>query len=209
MKEKGMSIEQVVNAVDIAIHKLPYMETLYRQAKDQAENMQRTVQRLANDIEARKNKISILDRIAFASEQECRRKEQQIQELTAEKNRIENLIAYILNGERYSKLKHIIKENVKAVLSEKRVLISISFAAVIQTLKADPQMVKLIQNTPSANDGEQHKDDNNNITKYLESNKDKILDLSEENYQSLVEALTNDSINTTPSTSLPEQNYIS
>ena len=28
MKEKGMSVEKVVNAVEIAIHKLPYMETL-------------------------------------------------------------------------------------------------------------------------------------------------------------------------------------
>jgi hypothetical protein len=45
-----MSIEQVVNAVEIAIHKLPYMKSLYRQAKDQAEKMQHTIQRLANDI---------------------------------------------------------------------------------------------------------------------------------------------------------------
>jgi hypothetical protein len=29
MKQKGMSIEQVVNAIEIAIHKLPHMETLY------------------------------------------------------------------------------------------------------------------------------------------------------------------------------------
>jgi transposase len=68
IEKRGMNIEKVVNAVEIAIHKLPYMETLYKQAKDQAENMQRTVQRLANDIEVRKNKISILDKIAFSSE---------------------------------------------------------------------------------------------------------------------------------------------
>jgi hypothetical protein len=37
-------------------------------------------------------------------------------------------------------------------------------------------MVKLIQNMPSANDSEQEKD--NNITKYLESNKDILLDLA-------------------------------
>jgi hypothetical protein len=36
----------------------------------------------------------------------------------------------------------MIKENVKAVLSEKRVLISISFAGVIKTLKDDSEMVK-------------------------------------------------------------------
>jgi hypothetical protein len=56
------------------------------------------------------------------------------------------------------------------VLSENKKLISIAFVALIQTIKADPQMVKLIHNMPGANDGEQHKD-NNNITKYLEHNK--------------------------------------
>jgi len=72
------------------------------------------------------------------------------------------LIANILNGEDYSKLKAIAKEN-KVVLSENKKLISISFVALIQTIKADPQMVKSIQNMPSAHDGE-HKD-NNNIVK--------------------------------------------
>ncbi len=48
MKEKDMNIEQVVNAVDTAIHKLPYMENLYREAKDQAEKMQRITQGLVN-----------------------------------------------------------------------------------------------------------------------------------------------------------------
>jgi DNA-binding protein YbaB len=133
-----MSIDQVINSVEIAIHKLPYMETLYRQAKDEAEKMQRTIQRLANDIAAREYKISILDKIVFSCEQDCKRTEQQLQELTAQKDRLEKLIANILNGEGYSKIKQVAKENVKAVLSEKRVLISISFAAVIQILEDNP-----------------------------------------------------------------------
>jgi hypothetical protein len=87
------------------------------------------------------------------------------------------------------------KENVKAVLSEKRVLISISFAAVIQTLKDNPQMINLIQNIPCANDGE-HKDNNNTI-QYFESNKDRILNLGEKNYQNIVEALTNNAMEAT------------
>ena len=33
IKKKRMSIAQVVNVVEIAIHKLPYMESLYQQAK--------------------------------------------------------------------------------------------------------------------------------------------------------------------------------
>ncbi|HEX6029018.1 MAG TPA: hypothetical protein VFY64_08270, partial [Nitrososphaeraceae archaeon] len=76
IKKRGMSKAQVVNVVDIAIHKLPYMESLYRQAKDQAEKMQCTRQELANDIGALEYKISILDKTAFSIEQECKRKEQ-------------------------------------------------------------------------------------------------------------------------------------
>jgi DNA-binding CsgD family transcriptional regulator len=198
VKKKGMNIEQVVNAVETAIHKLPYMESLYQQAKDQAEKMQRTIQRLANDIEERKKKISLLDNIIFSSEQDCKRKEQEVQELNDKKDRLEKMIANISNGEGYLKLNQIAKENVKVVLSENKKLISISFVALIQTIKADPQMVNLIQNIPSANDGEQHKD-NNSITKYLEFNKDRILTLTEKNYENLVEALTNNAINTATS----------
>jgi len=184
IKKRHMSIEQVANAVDIAIHKLPYMESLYRQAKDQAENMQRTIQRLASDIAALQCKISLLDKTAFSIEQDCRRKHQEIQELIAQKARIERFIANISNGEDYSKVRQIVKETIKAVLSENKKLISISFVALIQTIKADPQMVKLIQNMPSVNDGEQN-DNNNNVIKYLEANKDSLLDFAKKNYENL------------------------
>jgi hypothetical protein len=209
MNDKGISIEKAVNAVDTAIHKLPYMDNLYQQAKDEAENMQRTVQRLANDIRALEYKISILDNTAFSSEQECKRTEQRVQGLTHKKDKLEKLIANILNGQGYLKLKQIVKENVKAVLSDNKILISISFVALIQALKADPQMIKLIQNMPSANYGEQYKD-NNNITKYLEYNKDRILNICERNYENLVEALTNNAIDiaasspSNPASSLPQ-----
>jgi hypothetical protein len=43
-----MTIEKVVNAVDIDIYKLPYMESLYRQAKDELDKMQRTRQETEN-----------------------------------------------------------------------------------------------------------------------------------------------------------------
>ncbi|HKG89931.1 MAG TPA: hypothetical protein VKA95_16555 [Nitrososphaeraceae archaeon] len=50
-------------------------------------------------------------------------------------------------------------------------LISVSFTAVIQTLRANPQMGSLIYSIPSANNSQQDKDNSNNITKCLESNK--------------------------------------
>ncbi len=76
IKEKHMSVDQVVSSVDIAIHKFPYMESLYEQVKDQVDKMQRTRQMLANDIAGLERKISILDKTAFSCEQECKRTEQ-------------------------------------------------------------------------------------------------------------------------------------
>jgi hypothetical protein len=115
-----------------------------------------------------------------------------------------------LNGEGYSMLKQIVKENVKAILSDNKILISVSFAALIQTLKTDPEIVKLIQNMQSTNDDEQHDDKNNNITQYIESNNDKILHLAEKHYESLVDTLTNNAMDTaaisssSPRLSLPQ-----
>jgi DNA-binding CsgD family transcriptional regulator len=67
IKKRRMNIDQVVNAVEIAIHKLPYMESLYRQIKEEVNKLQYTRQSLINDIEDRKYKISILDNIAFSN----------------------------------------------------------------------------------------------------------------------------------------------
>jgi vacuolar-type H+-ATPase subunit E/Vma4 len=80
-----MNVEKVVNAADIAADKLPYMEALYGQVKDEVDNMQHTRQYLSNDIQAMKNKIPILDTTAFSCEQDCRRTEQHLQELIDKK----------------------------------------------------------------------------------------------------------------------------
>ena len=105
----------------------------------------------------------ILDATAFSCEQECKRKEQQLQELIYKKDRIEKLIANILNNdnEEYLMLKQVVKENVKAVLAENKKLMSVSFAALLQTLTSDPKMINIIYKILTANDGEQHKDNNN------------------------------------------------
>jgi hypothetical protein len=45
---------------------------------------------------------------------------------------------------RLFKPNQFIKENIKEVLSDNKILMSTAFAALLQTLKADPQMVNLI-----------------------------------------------------------------
>ena len=73
-------------------------------------------------------------------------------------------------------------------------------------------MVNIIYKILAANDGEQHNDNNDNAIKYLELNKTRILDLSEKNYENVVETLTNDSIanaSSNPTLSLPSSSSAS
>ena len=133
-----------------------------------------------------------------------RKQQQQVQGLTAQNDRIEKLIANISNNgneEDYSNLKQIIKESIKIVITENKKLISVSFTAIIQTLKDDLQMVNLIYNVHTTNDSEQLKDNNNSITQYVESTKDSLLYLTEKNYENLIEALTNNVVNTAAASS--------
>ncbi|HKG87162.1 MAG TPA: hypothetical protein VKA95_02460 [Nitrososphaeraceae archaeon] len=75
-------------------------------------------------------------------------------------------------------------------------------------------MVKLIYNIASGNNDDHN--DNNNIIKYLESNKDRLLDLAEKNYENLIEALANNAIHIAasassslnPTLSLPQQSSV-
>jgi hypothetical protein len=119
---------------------------------------------------------------------------------------------WIANISNNAELKQIVKENVKAVLSENKQVISLSFIALIQTLKYDPTIIKLIYNILTANTG--YKDNSNNITKYLEANKDALLDLLEKQYENLAEALTNDILSTAgapasnPTLSLPQSSFL-
>jgi hypothetical protein len=198
VKKRRMTIEQLVNAVDIAIHKLPYMEDLYKQVTREVDELQRTREGLINHIEALKYKLSILDKAALSSEEERKKIEQQLQVLTAQKDRLEKWSARLSNND--DDLKQLVKENVKAVLSENKQVISLSFTALIQTLKYDPEIIKLIYNILLTANTE-YKDNSNNITKYLEANKDALLDLIEKQYEKLAEALTKNTIDIAASAS--------
>ena len=72
-------------------------------------------------------------------------------ELTAQKDRLEKFVANILKKYKvYSKLKQF----VRAVLSDNKILLSTPVVALLQTLKADPQLARVIQNITTANDGD-------------------------------------------------------
>ena len=83
----------------------------------------------------------------------------------------------------------------KPLYQKNKQVVSVVFTALLQTLKNDLEMVNLVYSISSTKDDELRKDNSNNVTKYLESNKNSLSDLAEKHYENLIEALTNNALN--------------
>jgi hypothetical protein len=95
-----MSIDQVVSAVDnTAANKLPYIESLYEQAKVEVDNLKDRKLYLLKDVDFLNAKFSRSQEITYSLEQNCRRKEEQgIQGFDdAKEMMIKTLSAIIIN----------------------------------------------------------------------------------------------------------------
>jgi hypothetical protein len=100
IENRGMSIDQIVNAVDTAANKLPYIESLYEQAKEEVDNLRDRKLYLLKDVDFLSAKISRLKETVYSLEQNCgRRKEEQgIQDFdNAKEMMIKILSAMIIN----------------------------------------------------------------------------------------------------------------
>ena len=200
-RKEGLGIKQVVKLIQLAEEDntlgLSYLEKWRKWCIEEIRDLDTQIEKSKKHLYSVNDEIASLKQLLNSYHISCERKRQESESLNNEISRLETLISrFNNNNEGYSKLKHIVKENVKAVLSENKQVISISFAALIKTLKADPEMANLIYNMSATPDGSRHdnNNDDNNISKYLELNKPRILDLSEKNYENIVEALTNNAI---------------
>ncbi len=133
-----MSVDQVVNAIDTAIHKLPHMESLYEQAKDQAEKMQRTIQRLENYSHTLNDEIARAKALLNSYHVLCERKMKEAENLNNELSRLEALVSHFkINNEEYLKIKQRAEEEVSKFLTDGKVLLQFALASVIEAIRRD------------------------------------------------------------------------
>jgi hypothetical protein len=105
MKERRMNKEQLFNVVDIAIHKLPHMESLYRQAKDEVDRMQRTRQETENNLHTLNDEIASSKELLQSYHISCQHKRQESEKLNNEISRLETLvIRFKSSDEEYLKI---------------------------------------------------------------------------------------------------------
>jgi hypothetical protein len=135
IEKRGMNIEQVVNAVDIAIHKLPYMEGLYKQLKDEVDKMQRTRQQLENYLHKLKEEIASAKSLLNSYHTLCERKRQELENINSEASRIVTLVnRFKSNNEEYLKIEKTVEEKVKSVLTDNKQILQFALASIIEAL---------------------------------------------------------------------------
>jgi predicted HTH domain antitoxin len=112
IKEKGMSIEQVDNAVDIAANKLPYMESLYEQVKEQVDKMQYKIQLSEKHLHSVNDEIASANAILNSYHMLCERKRQEAENLNNDISKLETLVIsqFKDNNEEYLKIKNTVEE---------------------------------------------------------------------------------------------------
>ncbi len=136
VKERGMSIEQVVNAVEIAIYKLPYMESLYEQAKDEVDKMQSTREETENYLHTLNYEIASTKALLNSYNMLCERKRQEAENINNEMSRLEALITRFKGDDReYVKIKKTVEEEVSKFLTDGKVLLHFALASVIEAIR--------------------------------------------------------------------------
>jgi hypothetical protein len=139
IKEKGMTIDQVVNAVDIAIHKLPYMESLYEQLNEQVDNTQRTRQQSENYLHNLKEEIASSKELLKSYTNSCERKRQEAKTLNNDISRLETVISrFKSNNEEYLKIEKTVEQKVKSVLTDNKQILQFALASVIEAIRRNP-----------------------------------------------------------------------
>jgi septal ring factor EnvC (AmiA/AmiB activator) len=93
-----MNIEEVVNAVDIDIDNLPYMESLYRQVKDEVDKMQLTRQETENYLHTLNDEIASSKELLQSYRISCQHKRQESEKLNDEISRVETLVSRFKNN---------------------------------------------------------------------------------------------------------------
>jgi hypothetical protein len=99
IEKRNMNMEQVGDVVDTAIDRLPYMETLYEQAKDEVGKMQDKRQWLLNEIDFLNDKISKLQKTFYSFEEQSSimKEDEGMQNLTDQKEIMKILAVSVAN----------------------------------------------------------------------------------------------------------------
>jgi chromosome segregation ATPase len=200
-----MSVDQVVNVVDIAIHRLPYMESLYGQVKEQVDRMQYKIQQLENYLHKLKEEIASAKSLLNSYHTLCERKRQELENINSEASRIVTLVnRFKNNNEEYLKIKKTVEEEVSKFLADGKVLLQYALASVIEAIRRDPHKYNnlLVSNSSSSTAIISAQQSSLQPEHYDEEYNAMILEVADKLYGTLLKQLASSIVNNTTAVNL-------
>jgi predicted RNase H-like nuclease (RuvC/YqgF family) len=151
-RSKGMSVEQVVDALAITNNNLPAIEERFKRLRNDMNMLQFRKHALERNLYQLNNKIASTAKLLNSFRVSCIRERREIENLYKERARIENLVTYFKNNnEEYLKIKHAAEEKVKSVLIEGKILLKFATLSVIESLRSNPELYNFVIHDNSNN----------------------------------------------------------
>jgi hypothetical protein len=154
-KANGMGPKQVVNLLTIANNDLPELEERLKTLRNDIDMLQFQKRIDERSLDQLNNQIASTTKLLTSFRISCKRERREIEYLQNEKARLEDIIAgFKSNNEEYlNKIKQAAEEKVKDVLNDRKILLRIAIASVIESLRRNTELYNFLiydisNNTP-------------------------------------------------------------
>jgi hypothetical protein len=194
-----MGVKQVVNLLKIANTDLPDIQCRYERLKREVNTLEFNKQQSHIALSYFNNQIEMKSKALTSYRISCIRERRKIGNLQNEKARLEAIVTgFKNNNEEYLKIKQAAEENVKSVLTDRKLLLKFATLSVIESLRSNAELYNFVihdnsnntpisygANYPSLMLSRQHQQSFNDTYTAL------IIEESEKLYNKLTTELTN------------------
>jgi chromosome segregation ATPase len=155
-KAKGMSIQHVIDVLEIANNDLPSIEERLKRLRNDVSMLQSQKHTCRRNLYQLNNQIATTSTLLNSLRITCERERRAIENLCNEKIRLEVLIIeFKNNNEEYLKIKQAAEEIVKSVLTNSKLLLRFATASVIESLRRNSELYNdflLYNNSATSNE---------------------------------------------------------
>jgi hypothetical protein len=149
----GMSIQDVVRALNIAKNDLRSIEARFLELKRQADRLVASNQNAARTFQDFSNQMSDMKKTIAHYESVINERKLELETITKQKDKLEAYMAHLRNNsEEYSKIKEKVKKEMEGTLRDPRQILMLAFRSIVESARNDASKFHaLIYNLPSVN----------------------------------------------------------
>src|SRR5215212_705412 len=149
-KAKGMSASHVNNILEIANNDLPSIEERFKRLRNHVGILQFQKRTDERNLYQLNNQIATTTNLLNSLRVSCGRERREIEKLTNEKTRIENLVTrFKNNNEEYLKIKQAAEEKVNNILTNGKLILEFATFSVIESLRSNSNIYNFISYSTS------------------------------------------------------------